>query len=242
MRSLAVTLSFLMISSAWDAQAQTMPTLLNIVVVEGDGAINNIRQRVARDPVVRVEDENHKPIAGAAVVFTLPTEGATGDFAGQKTITVTTDAKGLAVGKSMKLNPIPGKVPIHVTASYRGLSARMTINQVAVVPPGEKAGTSAGSGHHGALIGVLVALGAAAAGGGAYFATHGSKTSTPRRRPPRVQSQSASHQAPAGFLEVISQTGLACLRLSLRQRRAGAPRTSHGRCYDHLAGVIRCDR
>ena len=184
MRSLAVTLSFLMISSAWDAQAQTMPTLLNIVVVEGDGAINNIRQRVARDPVVRVEDENHKPIAGAAVVFTLPTEGATGDFAGQKTITVTTDTKGLAVGKSMKLNPIPGKVPIHVTASYRGLSARMTINQVAVVPPGEKAGTSASSGHHGALIGVLVALGAAAAGGGAYFATHGSKTSTSSTPPP----------------------------------------------------------
>src|ERR1035437_2705000 len=53
---------------------------LNIVVVEGEGAINNVRQRAARAPVVRVEEQNHKPIAGAAVAFTLPTGGASGEF------------------------------------------------------------------------------------------------------------------------------------------------------------------
>ena len=58
-------------------------------------AINNIRQRVSREPVVQVEDENHKPVAGAVVVFTLPTEGATGEFGnGSKNLTVTTDAQG----------------------------------------------------------------------------------------------------------------------------------------------------
>ena len=51
---------------------------LNTVVVEG--AINNVRQRAARAPVVRVEEQNHKPIAGAAVAFTLPTGGASGEF------------------------------------------------------------------------------------------------------------------------------------------------------------------
>jgi len=51
------------------AQDQPAPTKLNIVILEGEGAINSVRQRVAREPVVQVEDENHKPIGGAAVTF-----------------------------------------------------------------------------------------------------------------------------------------------------------------------------
>ena len=54
---------------------------INIVIVEGDGAINNVRQRVAREPIVQVEDENRKPIAGAAVTFLLPNQGAGASFA-----------------------------------------------------------------------------------------------------------------------------------------------------------------
>jgi hypothetical protein len=54
------------------------PPMLNIVIVEGEGAINNVKQRVNRDPIVQVEDENHRPIAGAAVVFFLPDQGASG--------------------------------------------------------------------------------------------------------------------------------------------------------------------
>ena len=45
---------------------QTAP-MLNIVIVEGEGTLNNVKQRVNRDPIVQVEDENHKPVAGAAV-------------------------------------------------------------------------------------------------------------------------------------------------------------------------------
>src|SRR5262245_24487457 len=89
--SLSLTLSFLLSFqiAAPAAHSQTMPTELNLVVVEGEGAINNVRQRSAREPIVRVEDENHKPVAGAAVVFTLPTEGATGEFGGgSKTLTM----------------------------------------------------------------------------------------------------------------------------------------------------------
>jgi len=80
--SLCICLAFALILpvESLPAQEPTLPASLNIVVVEGEGAINNIRQRVARDPMVRVEDNNHKPIAGAVVVFTLPTEGATGEF------------------------------------------------------------------------------------------------------------------------------------------------------------------
>src|SRR5689334_10715340 len=106
MKSLAILLSILIAFPA--LQAQSLPTELNIVVVEGEGATNNVRQRVARDPLVRVEDENHKPVAGAAVVFTLPTEGATGEFAnGAKSVTVVTDRSGMAAAQGLKLNPFP---------------------------------------------------------------------------------------------------------------------------------------
>jgi hypothetical protein len=183
-KSLALGLSFLI--TLPHVHAQTMPTEINIVVLEGEGATNNVRQRAARDPVVRVEDENHKPIAGVAVVFTLPTEGATGEFAnGAKSLTIMTDNQGQATAQSLKMNPVAGKVPIHVNASYRGLTARTSITQFSVLPPGAKASSS--SGGHGGLITVLVVLGAAAAGGGAYFATRSSNTvSTPQTTVPPI--------------------------------------------------------
>lgn len=168
MRSLALSLSCLIALPILDAQ--TLPTQLNIVVVEGEGAINNVRQRVTGDPVIRVEDENHKPIVGAAVVFTLPTEGASGEFGnGSKNLTMMTDHTGQAAARGLKLNQIAGKVPIHINASYRGLTASTIITELSVLPPGAKA-SSATSHGHGTLIAVVVVL-AAAAGGGAYFAT-----------------------------------------------------------------------
>src|ERR1041385_9431846 len=53
-------------TSAWSQQAITG---LSITIVEGEGAINNVRQRVNREPIVQVEDNNRKPVAGAVVVF-----------------------------------------------------------------------------------------------------------------------------------------------------------------------------
>ena len=153
------------------AHAQALPTELNLVVVEGEGAVNNVRQRTAREPIVQVEDENHKPIAGVAVVFTLPTEGATGSFGdGAKTLMIVTDAQGKAKATGFKVNQTNGKLPIHVSASYRGLTARTIITQIN--EGGVAGATNSGGGGHGVLIGVLVALGAAAAAGGVYFATH----------------------------------------------------------------------
>src|SRR5215475_7347050 len=157
MKSIAIVLCILLGSPV--LPAQTLPTELNIVVMEGDGAVNPVQQRVKPEPLIRVEDENHKPITGAAVVFTLPTSGATGEFGnGSKTLTVTTDRNGMAAAQGLKMNYVPGKVPIHINASYRGLAARASIIQSSVLPPGAK--PSEGGGH-GALIAVLVILGAA---------------------------------------------------------------------------------
>ena len=66
MRHLAASLSLWMALMAVPLRAQEM---LNLIVVEGEGAINNIRQRTARETIVQVEDENRKPVADAVVVF-----------------------------------------------------------------------------------------------------------------------------------------------------------------------------
>lgn len=166
-------LSFQLPSPA--AFAQNLPASIVVVVVEGEGAINNVGQRVARSPVVRVEDENHRPVAGAAVVFTLPAEGPSGEFSnGSKTITVITGDDGTAAAHGLKLNQLAGRLQLYVTASYRGLRARTLITQTT---NGE--GSAAGHGN-GKLIAVLAVLGAAAAGG-IVAATH--KGSTPNTAP-----------------------------------------------------------
>lgn len=107
---------------------------INLVIVEGEGAINNVRQRTAREPIVQVEDENRKPIAGATVLFILPDSGPGGTFAnGSRTLQVLTNSKGQAVAKGLKLNNLSGKFQIQVEASYKGMSANAAINQANAV-------------------------------------------------------------------------------------------------------------
>ena len=80
--------------------------MLNLVIVEGEGAINNIKQRTQRETIVQVEDSNHRPVAGAAVAFTLPSNGASGTFAnGGRSITTVTDSQGRASVPSLRSEP-----------------------------------------------------------------------------------------------------------------------------------------
>src|SRR5947209_10669160 len=112
------------------AQAGNTPGKLNIDIIEGEDAINNIRLRTAREPIVEVTDENHKPVAGALILFTLPGGGPGGEFAnGARTLSVVTDAQGRAVATGFKPNAITGKYQIRVNASYRGASAERNIAQ-----------------------------------------------------------------------------------------------------------------
>jgi hypothetical protein len=155
------------------AQAPAAPKL-NLVIVEGDGAINNIKQRTAREPIVQVEDENHRPIAGAAVMFSLPDSGASGVFAnGARSVTVLTDGQGRAVARGLRLNKVSGKMQIRVNASYQGQTASAVVTQSNMLAAAAAGGAAAGAGISGKMIAVLVALGAAGAAGGAIAATRG---------------------------------------------------------------------
>ena len=164
-----------------NASAQNVPARINLVVIDGEGASNTVRQRVTHDPVVQVEDDDHRPVAGAVVVFALPVSGASGEFFnGTRNLTVLTDDNGRATARGLKTNDVPGKLQIYVTASFRGLRARSVINQMIEDASGAKTKVPE---YHTSKSGgkwKWVVLGIAAAGGGAgagyYFATHSSSS------------------------------------------------------------------
>ena len=161
------------------AAAQTLPAQINIVVVSGEGATSRVRQPVTQDPAVRIEDDDHQPVAGVPVVFALPVSGTSGDFInGSKTITVVTDHTGLATAHGLKTNDMPGKLQIYVTASFHGLRARTLINQmvegVPGAPPPVQRTAKSGNSWKWILLGVAAAGGAAA---GIYFGTRSSSSS-----------------------------------------------------------------
>jgi len=166
------------------AAAQEIPTRISLVVVEGEGITSPVRQRVASPLVVKVEDDDHRPISGAAVVFALPVSGASGEFVnGSKTLSIVTDAEGLATAPGLRTNDVPGKVQIYVTASYRGLRARTLITQtIEAAPGGQQKPAELRSASHGGGKWKWILLGVAAAGGagaGIYYSGHtGSSSST----------------------------------------------------------------
>lgn len=163
------------------AQAPPSETL-TIAVVEGEGAINNIRLRTPRDLIVQVSDENQRPASGAAVVFTLPAQGASGSFPnGQKTATVTTDQQGRAVARRFQPNTSAGKMEIRVNASWQGRTGRATITQFNMMVEPAAAPRKSGSGK---LIAVLAIVGAGAAGGAVYATRKSSPASTAPAAPP----------------------------------------------------------
>ena len=180
MRTLAAGLSCLLVLQMGPTRlsAQADSGKLNLVIVEGEGAINNVRQRTAREPIVQVEDENHKPVAGAAVVFLLPNQGASGVFAnGSRTLTVISDAQGRAVAHGFRPNGVQGNLQMRVTASSQGRVASVTISQTNAV-----AGAAAGAAAAGISAKVLIILavaGAAVAGGVVASTRGGSSTTAP---------------------------------------------------------------
>lgn len=190
MRFIAVFLAALMAApGAFSQQA------LNLVVVEGEGAINNVRQRTARDPIVRVEDENHKPIAGAAVVFLLPSQGASGTFAGgAQTLTVMTNNQGLAVGRGLKPNSVQGQYQIRVNASFQGKTASVSISQTnALAAAGAAAGAA---GISAKLIAILLVAGGAAAAGAVVATRNGGNNNPSTVSPTTISAGTGTVTAP----------------------------------------------
>jgi hypothetical protein len=142
--------------------ARSAATVPRLEILEGEGAINNISLHRAKEPVVRVVDEDGHPLPGLAVTFVLPSQGAGGSFSnGQASLTVMTDANGQAVGRGLRPNGTAGQFQIRVTTSLGGQVATANIMQTNAAPA--QAGGSSKKILIVALIGGAAAAGAAVA-------------------------------------------------------------------------------
>ena len=149
---------------------------LRMVVLQGDGAFNDIQRKTGRDPVVEVRDENDRPLAGAQVVFSLPETGPGGTFeGGVRTFTTTSDPNGMAAARGLKPNNVEGRFQIRVIASLGGKTGTVAITQSntlagGAVVPGQRGGGKAKW---------LLLLAAGGATGGILAAKSGSKSTPP---------------------------------------------------------------
>ena len=141
---------------------------LRIVVVEGDGAINNIRTHMTHDPVVEVRNEQDGVVAGASVTFQSPSTGASADFGdGARSFVTQTDAEGRAAAHGLRPNSTTGPYEIRVTASFNRQTASAVITQTNAAPSEAKSSKKIW----------LIGLAVGAAAGGAFAASHGGKSS-----------------------------------------------------------------
>ncbi|MBI4877450.1 MAG: hypothetical protein HY822_22710 [Acidobacteria bacterium] len=116
---------------------------LKIVVLEGEGAKNNVRAKSATAPVVEVRDEADKPVTGAEVVFQLPATGPGGVFHGwMRTQTVRSDAEGKAGTSGYTPNDEEGRFNIKVTATAGAKTGGAVIAQSNVRGTGASAGAA----------------------------------------------------------------------------------------------------
>jgi len=167
------------------AQAQVAANI-QIVVVAGEGAINNVNERTNREVIVQVEDQNHKPVTGAAVSFFLPNEGPGGTFPnGTNSLTTTTNAQGRAAARGIQFNNQAGPLPIRVSASYAGRTASLVINQSSVLSGASSAGRGIGGGAGGgmSLTTKLLIIGAVVGAGVAAGVVVGGKSSSSTTTP-----------------------------------------------------------
>jgi hypothetical protein len=145
------------------AGAKPAPAL-QIVILDGEGTLNNIKDRTAREPIIQVQDENHKPVAGAAVLFSIDSQGghAGASFLhGAKVFSGQTDSSGHIVAHGFHPNAHTGQFHINVTATKGPLTTHAAIAQTNVVAATSAATTSS---TVGAFVATHVAVVSAVAG------------------------------------------------------------------------------
>lgn len=166
---------------------------LTIQVVEGQGAIHNVKRGTAFEPVVEVRDRFGKPAAGASVTFTLPAIGASATFPdGSRTLMIQTDAAGRATARGLRPNTIVGPFEIRVVAAKDGETANALIPQTNAAP----SSSEKSSPKKWAII--LGVVGAAAAGG-VLAASGGGNSTTRTAAPPSTPASGTITPGTPGF-------------------------------------------
>jgi len=152
---------------ALSGTAAAQVAILQIRVVEGEGAVHAPGSRGARALTVEVTDETGKPVEGAAVSFHLPEEGPGGVFTnGMRTEVAVTDSHGRAGVHGLQLNRASGRFMILIVASKEQARAGIASFQYIAEPGSGAAAATAGRshGHRKWIVVALLAGGGAAAG------------------------------------------------------------------------------
>ena len=157
------------------------PKSLLITIIEGEGASNDIHARTAREPIVQVDDENHQPVAGALVAFSLDKTGSSyANFGGASNLYLNTDAAGRAVASEFRITKHKGPFRINVHASYGELVAVAVINETNIVEaaPGGTVPATVGALSHKKVIWIVSGVLVGGAVAGIVVATQGSSPNT----------------------------------------------------------------
>jgi hypothetical protein len=102
----------------WAAAASAQVAILQIRVIDGEGAVHLPGVRSARAITVEITEETGKPVSGAAVTFHLPEDGPSGTFTnGLRTEVVLTDSHGHATLHGLTGNRLPGRFQLRILAS-----------------------------------------------------------------------------------------------------------------------------
>lgn len=174
------------LAAALVSTAVAQVAILQIRVIEGDGAVHAPGSRSARPLAVEITDETGKPVEGAAVTFHLPGDGPGGTFAnGLRTDVAITDARGRVTLHGLTLNRTPGRFEIRIIASKEQARAgTVSFQYIAELASGaaKPSGSLRGSGRrHLKWIAVAAAVvGGAVAG---ILASGGSQGSAPGAAP-----------------------------------------------------------
>jgi hypothetical protein len=151
---------------------------LKMLVLAGNGEMNDLERKVMAPLVVQVLDQNDRPVEGAQVIFRFPLDGPGAAFAGgQLSQTVRSNGTGEAAAVNWMANGQVGTFEVHVNATYGNEIGETTVKMQNVSRIVETQGTNkhAKQSHWYSPTWVKVALagGVAAAVVGIVLATRG---------------------------------------------------------------------
>jgi hypothetical protein len=194
--------AWLGLAAALVAHAQV--AILQIRVVEGEGAVLQPGARASRPITVEITEETGKPVPGAAVSFHLPEDGPGGTFTnGLRTEVVVTDERGRASLHGLTANRTPGRFQIRIVVSKEQARAGTVSFQYIAESKGgtaargstAPAGSTATGPSHNKLLLIGVAIAGAAAAGLAV-ARGGSSNSGSTNNPPSTPTVTTSIGTP----------------------------------------------
>jgi hypothetical protein len=116
---------------------QSGPALLQIRILDGDGAVHTAGTRSSQPLVIFVSDESGRAVPAAAVSIRLPEEGPSGVFlTGLRTEVLLTADDGRVTVHGIQWNRLPGPAQIRITASKGDARAGIVSTQSLTAPAG----------------------------------------------------------------------------------------------------------